>query len=675
LHTDRPFFRPSELTPASSDTISPTGGLSSRKSPFHLWQRSPPLGIPQVPPSPEYTNLDCAFPPFPITTARSATPVSESRVPDPHFDNVYVREHAEPYNQSRPVSPSFSQQHSRSRSVASSRSRNRSGTIGSRADPIPRPSTSNGTRKPSLASISGGPKPARGERPPLPHTPSMHAPFLPAPQAQRAGFLGPEPVSSRGGSLNGQASQRQPLSPSRSQTFPLHNEDRISGNGSNSFMNRRPSQPSPKPTRGGPSRGSDISSLRSVQVPGSTYQTYNPPTGTFTSQPQPNTFAPPSTSRNISGAISGNRPFPVRSASRGDICFPFPDPSQPALPAPAISGDSIHTNQFHTSFDPATSNASIGSVAESGSLRANPPTANTTLRNEPSDRRNERDAASLPIPGLAMPPESPTDPFCLAGRLSPIPHASMDESPLSIDASSSSRASSSRNPSSTEASSRRVTAGGSRGICRGCAQPIMTGQKSISSKDGRLTGRYHKQCFACHTCHARFETADFYVHDDHPFCAEHYHALNGTLCTGCGQGIEGQYLEAMSSNGMEVVKFHPQCLKCSSCRLSLQNDYFEWMGKVYCERDAKRAAGVPMQSPNEAFIPPRLSPSSSSYLPSTTSPLARAGLPAGPRAGLRPPGPGSGNGFLSPSPLNGGTQAPSSGGRFPERRTTRLMMI
>jgi hypothetical protein len=674
LHIDRPFFRPSELTPASSDTVSPISGLNSRKSPFHQWQPSPPLGIPQVPPSPEYTNLDCAFPPFPITTARSATPVSESRAPDPHFHNVYVREHAEPYNQSRPVSPSSSQQHSRSRSVASSRSRNRSGTMGSRADPIPRPSTSNGTRKPSLASISGGPKPARGERPPLPHIPSMHAPFLPAPQAQRPGFLGLERVSSRGGSLDHQASQRQPLSPSRSQTFPLHNEDRISGNGSNSFMTRRPSQPSPKPPRGGPSRGSDSSSLRSVQVTGPTYQAYNPLTGTPTSQPQPDNFAPRSSSRNISRAESGNRPFPVRSASRGDIKFPFPDPSQPALPAPATSGDAVHTNQFHPSFEPATSNASMASAAESGSLRANPPTATKTLAKERLKRRNEKDAVCLPIPDLAMPPESPTDPFCLAGRLSPIPRASMDKSPLSINTSSSrSSRASSRNPSSQEVSSRRATAGGSRGTCRGCAQPILTGQKSISSKDGRLTGRYHKQCFACHTCHARFETADFYVHDDHPFCAEHYHALNGTLCTGCGQGIEGQYLEA--ANGNEVVKFHPQCLKCASCRLSLQNDYFEWMGKVYCERDAKRAAGVPMQSPNDAFISPRPSPSSASYLPSNTSPLARAGLPAGPRAGLRPAGPGLGNGFLSPSPLIGGAQAPSSGGRFPERRTTKLMMI
>jgi LIM domain len=207
----------------------------------------------------------------------------------------------------------------------------------------------------------------------------------------------------------------------------------------------------------------------------------------------------------------------------------------------------------------------------------------------------------------------------------------------------------------------------------------MAGQKSISSKDGRLSGRYHKQCFACHTCRGHFETADFYVHDDHPFCAEHYHALNGSLCSGCGKGIEGQYLEATNKAHKQAEKFHPKCLTCSSCRISLQDDYFEWMGKVYCERDAKQAAGVPMQSPSDAFLSPRPSPSPGSNVSTNPSSLGRPGLPSGPRAGLRPPvpgqAPGSGNGFLFPFPPNGGLRAPPSGGRFPERRTTKLMMM
>ncbi|EFW18234.1 conserved hypothetical protein [Coccidioides posadasii str. Silveira] len=95
--------------------------------------------------------------------------------------------------------------------------------------------------------------------------------------------------------------------------------------------------------------------------------------------------------------------------------------------------------------------------------------------------------------------------------------------------------------------------------CRGCGEIIVG--KSVSSADGRLTGRWHKACFVCYTCHSPFQTADFYVLDNNPFCAQHYHELNGSLCASCGQGIEGPCLqteeivrdeksEKITSNGM-----------------------------------------------------------------------------------------------------------------------------
>ncbi len=303
--------------------------------------------------------------------------------------------------------------------------------------------------------------------------------------------------------------------------------------------------------------------------------------------------------------------------------------------------------------------------------------------------KHENDVTHTSPPDLALPPrhnlpsiqpDSPTDPFCLQGCLSPIPQIAKSRPPFSATSSSSvSSRTSSRNLSSRELPNRPGTGGGNRGICRGCSQPIIAGQKSISSKDGRLSGRYHKQCFACHTCHGPFETADFYVHEDHPFCSEHYHALNGSLCTGCGKGIEGQYLEATNTNGKEAEKFHPKCLTCSTCRVSLHNDYFEWSGRVYCERDAKLAAGIPLQSPDNAFLSPRPSPSPGPTLSNNITPPARHGLPAGPRAGLRSSGPGpavgAGSAFLFPFPPNAGASATASGGRFPERRTTRLMMM
>ena len=147
-----------------------------------------------------------------------------------------------------------------------------------------------------------------------------------------------------------------------------------------------------------------------------------------------------------------------------------------------------------------------------------------------------------------------------------------------------------------------------KGNCRGCGDLIRG--KSVSSADGRLTGRYHKQCFVCQTCRQPFQTADFYVMNNQPYCARHYHELNDSLCTSCDRGIEGQYLETESKQ-----KFHPYCFSCQDCHIILKDDYYEYNGKTLCEQHAFGAA--------------RTSPPSS----------------------------------LGP------------GRRFPERRTTRLMMM
>ncbi|QSZ32948.1 hypothetical protein DSL72_002531 [Monilinia vaccinii-corymbosi] len=123
----------------------------------------------------------------------------------------------------------------------------------------------------------------------------------------------------------------------------------------------------------------------------------------------------------------------------------------------------------------------------------------------------------------------------------------------------------------------------SKGNCKACTLPIKG--KSISSADGRLTGRYHKSCFVCTTCRASFLTSEFYVHDDAPYCEHHYHQLNNSLCHGCDRGIEGQYLESVKKQ-----KFHPSCLNCADCNMNLRHDYFEMGAKIYCERDALRRA-------------------------------------------------------------------------------------
>ena len=130
----------------------------------------------------------------------------------------------------------------------------------------------------------------------------------------------------------------------------------------------------------------------------------------------------------------------------------------------------------------------------------------------------------------------------------------------------------------------------SKGQCRGCNEAIFG--KSISSADGQLTGRYHKQCFVCKTCQAPFQSIDFYVHNNNPYCARHYHEHNNSLCTKCDRGIEGQYLETDQRQ-----KFHPYCISCQECHRILRDEFFEWNGRILCEQhavgDAQRAAQQP----------------------------------------------------------------------------------
>ncbi|EED19765.1 LIM domain protein [Talaromyces stipitatus ATCC 10500] len=282
-------------------------------------------------------------------------------------------------------------------------------------------------------------------------------------------------------------------------------------------------------------------------------------------------------------------------------------------------------------------------------------------------------------------PDSPTDPTLVGGsystRNAPPPEP-MPKSPL-------------REKSPAEYGqqvSRPSTAGGQKRRCRGCGQGIVG--KSVSSADGRLTGRYHKACFVCFTCRSPFETADFYVLDDHPYCSQHYHELNGSTCATCKQGIEGQYLETIENSTYGTgnpQKFHPDCLTCRTCRVVLRGDYFEWNGQVYCERDARRAAAMTAPPPGRRMPSSPLA-GPPGFPPGPPPPTGyrgppRRGGPPGPGPSRMGPGgpmmprgppPSGGRGMDRPPPSSrqGGSLAPPGGARrFPERRTTKLMMV
>ncbi|ERT03077.1 lim domain containing protein [Sporothrix schenckii 1099-18] len=211
----------------------------------------------------------------------------------------------------------------------------------------------------------------------------------------------------------------------------------------------------------------------------------------------------------------------------------------------------------------------------------------------------------------------------------------------------------------------------SRGNCKACGD-LITG-KSVSSADGRLTGRYHKACFVCTTCSEPFSSATFYVHNDQPYCERHYHAVNGSLCGSCGNGIEGSYLADEADS-----KFHPTCFVCADCRLPLEDGYFEVAGAVYCERDAWKRVQQTWLS--QAPLTPASSVSSASSRGGMGNNLAVPrgnGLPSGPGVSRRPsvglPNPNALGSAARPFGLPSGNRL----GPRPrmEKRMTRLGMM
>ncbi|KAJ6597029.1 hypothetical protein DFH09DRAFT_1133432 [Mycena vulgaris] len=122
--------------------------------------------------------------------------------------------------------------------------------------------------------------------------------------------------------------------------------------------------------------------------------------------------------------------------------------------------------------------------------------------------------------------------------------------------------------------------------CRRCNLPIE--KQAVSSSDGQLKGKYHRECFNCHTCHKPFPDKTFYVLDSKPLCAYHYHEANDSLCAAsrCGQPIEGPC--AVSHAG---DRYHPEHMLCEfpgygGCKEKLE-EYWEIDGRMLCERHSR----------------------------------------------------------------------------------------
>ncbi|KUJ18312.1 uncharacterized protein LY89DRAFT_732992 [Mollisia scopiformis] len=585
---NRPFFPQEELTPISASPSRTGSPLHSegRRSPFAKPLRSATAPLFRAPPSPEplSSNLDCAFPPFPTSKP------TQNRSQNAGGYGGMGKKYAEPDPMYAPVSPRTASSggllqrmntiapgpfdiNNRSKAGESrtERGHKRQGTAGSIreltnrkvdiGESIERPSTAGPGHTRSDTNSSNGSK--SGVAPPK------------FPRKNGYGGFGPPP---------GEDVAQRPLlsAENRSLTFPLSNE----GQGSSS---RRPSEVA------------DGSRMRRPS-----------------NESGPKTDRSKSPGRQRKQSVSGpdlTRPLPPRGAS---LIKPRTDSklgTSPPVPLNLAAEFGIG-NPYHTPNDSSSSSASAYSEGSKASSRSSPPRSvgPGRSRRQPSDTTQvdvlmadlessmdalqPRDASTSPprtkeqYPRPLQPPprlnpsmlapESPMDPAIQGGRLSPVPR---NQARSLSPARSEPQVEPLRRPTTAGRQSSRPST--SKGNCKGCGEAIKG--KSVSSADGRLTGRYHKQCFVCKTCQEPFQTSTFYVINDAPYCERHYHKLNGSVCQTCDKGIEGQYLESERKQ-----KFHPGCLTCADCKRTLRNDYFEMNGRVYCERHAfQRAQQAP----------------------------------------------------------------------------------
>lgn len=634
LQSDAPL--PSPKTTTSSRSASPIIFNNGRKSPFSKFSRSntnnlATLPLALGPPSPDLTiSQDCAFPPFPTSRSRSATPTTPIETSTFGFPpSRGMQENTERNPAYAPLSPRstgggsvlqrmnsiapgpFSQNghprpsgHEKTSSMSSSQDFIRPLSSQGSKTHSQKPSTSSSnytrTHSHSFSNASATSKyildRSREEVPTIPAMP---------PPPRRPSRPGDPSRTENGTGLTDSGFDFGSFGPERrSNTFPSEDDHNARSEEKSSF-HRRPSEPSERPSDRGhkPRPSLAAAAMQPLHEIGST--------SSFNAS---KSIRGRTTSQAADRADTGRSRSMSKSVARDDRRLQ----DAPPVPLPVRGLD--EENPYHAPHESTSSDESFNSGAKSGSSRSSPPLNDSPQRSKgqvdtnrvnnmfngfqfdvesgpafeeaPVSPEDPRGGPLKPRPTFASVNSSPRKPSPAPREDPPVrygtPALSPDEYVVSSFAPQSNnlRVSPVPTPPARRTPSPRRPKENHKGNCRGCGELIRG--KSVSSADGRLTGRYHKQCFVCKTCQAPFQTADFYVMHNNPYCARHYHELNNSLCTKCDRGIEGQYLETE-----QRLKFHPHCFSCQECHRILRDDYFEWNGRTLCEQHAFRAAQQP----------------------------------------------------------------------------------
>ena len=114
-----------------------------------------------------------------------------------------------------------------------------------------------------------------------------------------------------------------------------------------------------------------------------------------------------------------------------------------------------------------------------------------------------------------------------------------------------------------------------KGPCRKCNLEI-THKPIFSKNNNELSGQWHRACFQCTRCDIKFnKITPCYILADQPYCQQHFHEENNSICKTCNKFIEGECLE-----NDKRERFHVACLLCFLCKAPTSDEYFIFNGEV-----------------------------------------------------------------------------------------------
>ncbi|UJR29662.1 hypothetical protein I4U23_017210 [Adineta vaga] len=114
--------------------------------------------------------------------------------------------------------------------------------------------------------------------------------------------------------------------------------------------------------------------------------------------------------------------------------------------------------------------------------------------------------------------------------------------------------------------------------CMKCHQKIKSEQKSFRSNNKN----WHNSCFNCTQCNKSLvHLSSTPSKNDQPYCSDCYQMKFLPKCNECGETIKfGETSVTVDGNDL-----HIRCFKCSSCKITLNNQfYYKHNGASYCQK-------------------------------------------------------------------------------------------